>query len=711
MKRQILFIILFFSFSFFAVPSLFAAVSTGTALFYSEHNEETSTITLTNSQKKPLPLRSGLELFAGDSLQTREEPLILLIPRKTLLLEIHPFTSIRFGIKELFNDEVAIQLLVESGTLTATAHEKNELQQILSDIQFPEPVAREDRKINDTTNVGAIYVHIINKNGEVTSKNIEKKMGIFVTRGGIDEQSLVNAYKKLRSSGINTRELLIKPTYTHNPVLSLSLQMGIYLPDFGVTQHVGATFFLDILYKKFNARLRVPALFSGSNQLYRPIGENDYFGAMHLDNEEYRNEVSSADKALLRFEHLLALFLTKISSMSLGLPHDTFYIYYGDQKTIHHRSNSLLYYQYKPVPNLANNLNKDFLFNIDFSFFGNTARIRHFQAPSILSNWINKFELFSNRFWFKPFSHTYPLEIGISAALDFHTNKFNTENTALERYASAALLDSQNYFFYSADITVPLLITNHFTTNAFLEFGQLIPGNSNGFISSSVFSNFGTRAGLDFNFLYPESNFETGFVSNAYFSRGFFQPHLWFAGYEYSARSRINTAIAEFSANNAEPRFQIYILTFEGAYYLHIGNSFSLNTGFSLPLSLTQGYNTNEAYVAPTFFLDLNFNFLNIINLIGIQFTFYYANNYLNTSEWDFADPVNGLSEILQDIFSGPNTMLETKMETTILQEYLIDVGIMLSPDYDESELQYTQNGSAVKTRLLPFVRFTYKFK
>ncbi len=708
-RLYILFLLLFVIFT--ASHTLYAEVSTGTVLFYSDHDSETSTIKILNRDEEPLPLLSGLAIFPGDTLESSEESLVLLVKQKTLVIEVAPFSLLRFGIKNITSRDIVIQILVERGSINITTHTSESLPQILHDIQFPVQVLRNDDREDTLQGLGNIYVHIISDESEVITRNISPSQGIFITKSGVDIEEIINTFNLIERRIAPNKDFLVRPKYTYTTNIHTKLQFMLLFPELGKTQHVASTIFMDIQYKKFHTTLRLPLIFTKENRIYSPFGENDYLSTFQIDHEKYRDQVSSFDKLGLRFEHFVSTVLTKITSLTLATPEDSFYLYYGDQHnwknnfntlTNAQKTNSLLVHHYNPVNSFKNNLNKELIVDFNFFYFGNSTRIRHFQAPSILDTWLTRMDLFYNRIWVKPVPTNYPLEIGFTTAIDGHTNKFSKYHIALNSLSKET--NTQSYFFYGFDLTLPIVLTTVFVVNSSLEFGQLIPSVANQYIYTAEITNYGSKAGLDIIFLNGEDTFTFGFSTNAYYTKGFFQPHLWFAGYEYSIRSRMNTAIAYLNADTGNQRFLTPIFTPEVETFLEINNSYELAIGITYPISIDRAYKPVDIFVAPLLYLETSFTLTKIAGNIDVGFSLNYYNTFLDLENFGNNIAKNG---IIGELFEQSNLVFNSKAYVTFFDTYFISAGIFLAPKYDVSELQFIDNGSQYKAILIPFIDFS----
>ncbi len=675
-------------------------ISTGTLLLYTDFDPEETTILVQDSDKNQLPLQSGLQFFAGDRLETNNDAVIILVPQKNLVLKVQPSSIILFDSIELRNNDFAIQLTLVDGSLDSYIYSKEELLQALGPAIVPTTPIRPDSRTDKSERAREVFVHIISDKTGIRTEDVDGSEGVFISQSGLSVEKLVEAYRKAKAgTELNARYLLV-PSYSYEPKLITRMLMGLYTPLAPATQNVESTFYFNLNYKKFKLRVRAPVLFTNGNFVYNPFGENDYTSVFRLDEPAIQTQVFGSQKAGLRIEHLLASVLAKISTFSIGTPTDSFYFYYGDQRHWGKTKNSLLAYEFQPTPNFANNVNKDLVFSLNLINFGNVSRIRHFQAPSIIDSWLSRFELFSNRFWIKPSASSYPFEIGITTAFDFHTNKFSTKNTFLTN------TNSQYYFFYGIDVLFPLAQNFKFKSDITLEFAQLLPGNSIGFIFGDQFSNFGGKLGFNFDFFFSRSDFSFGFAFNTYVTRGFFQPHLWTAGYEYSTRPRINQAIFELNQNTASLKSRVFTASPELIYTMKAGDVAQLNVGALFPISLNVGYSTFDLYQAPSIFVDLKLRFVTIGNIFQLSYNLYFSNNYLNYQDW--ANPILALNS-LSDIFLGENAVLDTYLRFAFLENYVVDAGLRLQPQYIKSELQYSSAGDEVLKTLVPYITFSFR--
>ena len=705
------FIFIFILFSATSNLKVYTEISTGTVLFYTDHNPENSNIRISNKEGQELSLLSGLNLFPGDILESVDETLILFIEQKTLVIEVSPYSVLRFGIKKITSRDIVIQILVEQGTINITSHPKENLSQILYSIQQPSQIIiRNDDRESTPQKLGNIYINIISNNSEVITTNIRPTQGIFITKSGEDIEEIINTFNLIENRIAKNKQLLAFPNNEYSVNIDSKLQFQLFFPDIGTKQNVATTILMDINYKKFQTSLRIPLIFTNNNSIYSPFGENDYFSSFQLDNQEYRNKTSLSEKLELRIEHFMAFILTKINALSLATTQDNFYLYYGDQHnwknnpnklTNIQKTNSLLIHHYIPVNNFKNNLNKELIVNFNFFYFGNATRIRHFQAPSILDIWLTRMELFYNRFWVQPFPINYPLEIGFTTAVDGHTNKYNKQNTALKSINKNT--NKQNYFFYGFDITLPIVLSSVFIINNTLEFGQLIPKISDDYIDTNEITNYGAKAGLDFLFTNDNNSFTTGISTNAYYTRGFFQPHLWFAGYEYSIRSRINTAITQLKADSGNKRFLNFIFTPEVEYFTETNDTYRLAIGATYPISINTAYKTTDTFVAPLLYFENSFLLKKIAGNIDIKFDFNYYNTFLSLNDFGTKITKNGITG---ELITQSNIIFNSNINITLFDTYFISTGIFLAPKYNETELEFTDNGSKYKTILIPFIDF-----
>ncbi len=694
--------LIFFFLLFLCSGYLFAQtnISTGTLLLYTDFDPKETTILVQDSNNNQLPLQSGLQFFAGDRLETNDDSVIILVPQKNLVLKVQPKSIILFDSVELRNNDFAIQMTLVDGSLDSYIYSKEELLQALGPAIVPTTPIRSDSRTDKSERAREVFVHIISDKTGIRTEDVDGSEGVFISQSGLSVEKLVEAYRKARAGQeLNARYLLI-PSYSYEPKLDTRMLIGLYTPLAPATQNVETTLYFNLTYKKFKLRIRAPLLFTNGNFIYNPFGENDYTSVFRLDEPAIQSQVLGVTKAGLRIEHLITSILAKISTFSIGTPSDSFYLYYGDQRPWGKTKNSLLAYQFRHTPNFANNVNKDLIFSLNLINFGNVSRIRHFQAPSILDSWLTRFELFSNRFWIKPSASSYPFEVGITTAFDFHTNKFSTKNTFLTN------TDSQYYFLYGIDILFPLVQNFRFKADITLEYAQLLPGNSSGLIFGDQFSNFGGKLGFNFDFFFTRSDFSFGFALNSYITRGFFQPHLWSAGYEYSTRPRINEAIFELDQDKTSLKSRVFVASPELIYTMKAGDSARLHIGTLFPISLNVGYSTMDVYQAPSIFVDLNLRFVTIGNIFQLSYNLYFSNNYLNYQDW--ANPILIFSSI-NDFFLGESAILDTYLRFSFLENYAVDAGIRLQPHYIKSELQYTLAGDEVLKTLVPYVTFSFR--
>lgn len=675
----------------------YAEIALGTLLPH--NNLDYDDLYITNKKGTQLPNTSGLTLYAGDSLQSGSDKLTVLIPPISLLIKVGTHTNLKFDMFYLGGKEFVDVITVVSGNIKIESHPPKDLLQVLVHTQSPQKVIRIDRLENTLSANHKTYVQFIKLNATIDTTELNINSKVFFTDPDIDIRAVINSLEKKLKNTEDLNKILTPQTQLPSLALSQHFTLSSYFINWIEKTYVTGKYNIKLQKGKFSTLLQLPLFFPRDNFLYHPPGLNDMVFGGNLSNDFYQS-YDAITLAELGLQSIVLGLLNKIETISYGNEQDSIYVYFGKQKTFKNLNSTLFTEYYKPIKTLDNNFNMDLHFALNFNYFGTNLYSRIFQNASQFDSVITNYDLIYNRVWGKPFISKYPMEIGLTLAIDFAVNKFSGEDE-FDLIQNGKDKDNK-ILFTGLDLTFPIINTFQYQLNIATETGIFLPVTSLGILYASDFSNWAGKGILTNIFYKTKNNSTVSLDISTTLSKGIFGPHFVSSGYEYFIKPLYNRLISTYEDDYSKAVFSAFQITPE--INLSVTHKiFSLDFGAYYPISL-EGVNISDIYQYTNSYI--NFSLLQTsLNPKIIQFTLeiFYSQPLIDFINFDFTNFDNYL-----DIFTN-NSVIDLKSGFLILESYGFEFGIFNTPNYNNSELLFQTSDKLPEMTLMPYATFYIK--